>query len=122
MTAANRNDITVLLEVVDAIPPLRGRPGPPRRRPGAVQGDRGYDSNRHRAALMARGITPMLARRYTAHGSGLGKTRWVVERTVAWLHRNRRLAVRYERLDYVHEAFLAIGCALVCWNFLKVVI
>jgi len=122
VTAANRNDITVLLEMVDAIPPLRGRPGPPRRRPRAVQGDRGYDSNRHRAALIDRGITPMLARRFTAHGSGLGKTRWVVERTLAWLHRYRRLAVRYERLDYVHEAFLVIGCALVCWNFLKVVI
>jgi transposase len=122
VTAANRNDITVLLDLVDAIPPLRGRPGRPLRRPAAVQGDRGYDSHQHRAALVARGITPVLARRYTAHGSGLGKTRWVVERTLAWLHRYRRLAVRYERLDYVHEAFLTLGCALICWNFLKVVI
>ena len=48
-----------------------------------------------------------------------GRTRWVVERTLAWLHRFRRLAVRYERRACVHEAFLTLGCALVCWYFLK---
>jgi transposase len=34
----------------------------------------------------------------------LGKTRWVVERTIAWLHQFRRLRVRYERLPSIHEA------------------
>jgi transposase len=112
----------MLLALVDAVPPLRGRPGKPRRRPQRVQGDRGYDSARHRAALLARGIEPVIARRYTPHGSGLGRTRWVVERTLAWLHRYRRLAVRYERLDYVHEAFLTLGCISICWNYLKAVL
>ena len=107
---------------MDAVPPLRGQVGPPVRKLRIVQGDRGYDSNRHRAALEARGITPVLARRYRPHGSGLGRTRWVVERTLAWLHRYRRLAVRYERLDYVHEAFLTLGCVLICWNFLQHVV
>jgi len=111
-----------LLPLVDALPAIGGRPGRPARRLILVQGDRGYDSNRHRAELETRGIRPLLARRYLGHGSGLGRTRWVVERTLAWLHRYRRLAVRYERLDYVHEGFLALGCALICWNFLKVVI
>jgi len=86
---------------------------------GAVQGDRAYDSDRYRRQLEARGITPILARRLTPHGSHLGRTRWVVERTLAWLHRYRRLAVRYERLDFVHEAFLTLGCILICWNQLK---
>jgi transposase len=45
--------------------------------------------------------------------------RWVVGRTLAWLHRFRRLAVRYERHDRVHHAFLTLGCALICWNYLK---
>jgi len=49
----------------------------------------------------------------------LGKTRWVIERILAWLHRFRHLKIRYERLPNIHEAFLNIGCALICWNFLK---
>jgi transposase len=48
----------------------------------------------------------------------LGIFRWVVERTLAWLHQNRRLRIRYERRDDIHEAFLSIGCALICWNYL----
>jgi transposase len=119
LTAANRNDITELLDLVDAMPAIGGRPGPPVRKPSALQGDRGYDSERHRDELRQRGITPVLARRYQPHGSGLGRTRWVVERTLAWLHRFRRLNVRYERRPCVHEAFLTLACALVCWYFLK---
>jgi transposase len=69
--------------------------------------------------LDARGIVAILGRRRTFHGSGLGVFRWVVERTLAWLRRFRRLAVRYERHDRVHHAFLTLGCALICWNYLK---
>src|SRR5216683_3306170 len=119
LTAANRNDITQLLPLVDAMPPLRGRPGRPVRKPRLIQGDRGYDSQPHRDALQRRGIQTELAKRRTPHGSGLGRTRWVVERTLAWLHRFRRLNMRYERRACVHEAFLMLGCSLICWNFLK---
>ena len=119
LTAANRNDITELLPLVDAFPILGGRPGRPCRQPACVQGDRGYDSQPHRDTLHRRGIRTELAKRRTPHGSGLGKTRWVVERTLAWLHRFRRLNVRYERRACVHQAFLTLGCALICWNFLK---
>ncbi len=119
LTSANRNDITQLLPLVDGIPPLRGRPGRPRRKPALVQGDRGYDSQPHRNVLHQRGIKTQLAKRRTPHGSGLGRTRWVVERTLAWLHRFRRLNMRYERRSCVHEAFLMLGCSMICWNFLK---
>jgi transposase len=119
LTAANRNDITQLLPLVDAMPPLRGRPGRPVRKPRLIQGDRGYDSQPHRDALQRRGIKTELAKRRTPHGSGLGRTRWVVERTLAWLHRFRRLNLRYERRPCVHEAFLTLACALICWYFLK---
>jgi transposase len=87
-----------------------------------VQGDRAYDSRRLRQALLARRIQPLIPRRHAPHGSHLGRTRWVIERTIAWLHRYRRLAVRYERLDHMHEAFLTLGCALICWNHLKAVL
>src|SRR5919108_2010797 len=50
------------------------------------------------------------------HGSGLGQWRWVVERTFAWLNQFRRLRVRYERRADIHEAFLSLGCVLICWR------
>jgi len=84
-----------------------------------VQADRAYDSQPHRNVLAKRGIKSQLARRFTEHGSGLGVTRWVIERTIAWLHQFRRLRVRYERLSEIHEAFLKLGCAMICWNKLS---
>lgn len=119
LTAANHHDVTQLLPLVEGIPPVRGKPGRPRCRPHCVQGDRAYDSRAHRQLLATRGIRSLIPRKLAAHGSGLGKTRWVVERTLAWLHQFRRLKIRYERLAEVHEAFLSIGCALICWSFLK---
>jgi transposase len=119
LTAANVNDITQLQPLVQAIPALRGKRGRPRRRPKAVQGDRGYDSQAHRRWLRRLGIEPVLAERNTEHGSGLGKTRWVVERTLAWLHQFRRLRIRWERLAQIHEAFLTMGCIFICWNLLQ---
>jgi hypothetical protein len=58
LTGANRPDITQLLPLVEAIPPLHGKRGRPRRRPNTVLADRGYDSQRDRQALRARGIRP----------------------------------------------------------------
>ena len=116
LTGANAHDITQLLPLVEAIPPVRGKRGHPRQRPQRIQGDRGYDSESHRDELRSRGMEPVFAKRYTPHGSGLGVYRWVVERTLAWLHQFRRLRVRYERRDDVHEAFLTIGCIVICWR------
>jgi transposase len=118
LTGANDHDVTQLLPLVEAIPPVRGQRGRPRRRPRRLQGDRAYDSKRHREALRKRGIQPVLARRNTEHGSGLGVYRWVVERTISWLHQLRRLRTRYERRDDIHEAFLTLGCIVVCGYFL----
>ena len=60
----------------------------------------------------------LLARRNKKHGTGLGKARWVAERTLAWLHQFRRLRIRYGRRADIHEAFLTIGCIVICFNFL----
>ena len=92
--------------------------GCPRKRPNCVQGDRAYDSQPHRDKLRNLGIDSLLAKRRTENGSGLGVFRWVVERTLAWLHQFRRLRVRYERRDDIHEAFLKIGCILIGANFI----
>ena len=118
VTAAHAHDVTQLVPLVDAMPLVRGKPGRPRQRPERVSGDRAYDSAAHREALRTRGITPVLAKGRTEHGSGRGLYRWVVERTLAWLHQFRRLRIRYARLPEIHEAFLAIGGALICRRFL----
>jgi len=59
-----------------------------------------------------------VARPKSPHGSGLGRERWVVERTIAWLHQYRRLRVRYERRADIHEAFLQIAGCLICLKLL----
>ena len=114
VTGGNRNDVTQLVPLIERVPPVRGRPGRPRRRPERVTADRGYDSNALRDQLRERGIEPEIANRYLGHGSGLGRARWVVERTFAWLHHFKRLLVRYERRAEIHHALLALGCCLAC--------
>ena len=119
LSGANRHDVTQLLPLVDAVPPVAGKSGHPRRRFKRIQGDRAYDSEPHRRELRRRRTQPVLARRRRPHGSGLGVYRWVVERTESWLHQNRRLKIRYERRPDIHCAFLKLGCALICHNCLK---
>jgi transposase len=98
---------------------LQGQRGRPRCRPECVLGDRAYDAEKLRRGFRARHILPLLAMRNTKHGSGSGRWRWVVERTFAWLNQFRRLRVRYEKRADIHEAFLYLGCALICWHFVQ---
>jgi IS5 family transposase len=81
VTEANRNDVTQLLPLVEGIASIRGKKGRPLRRPKIVQADAGYDSDPHRRELKVLSIRSMIRKRRTDNGSGLGKTRWVVERT-----------------------------------------
>src|SRR6266508_20682 len=119
LTGGNRNDVTQLLALLDRVPPVRGRAGRPRRRPDRVVADRGYDHDKYRRLLRLRGIKPTIARRQSEHGSGLGRERWVVERTFAWLHNRRRLLVRTDRRDDIHEGFLALACCQITWRRLE---
>jgi transposase len=119
VTAANVHDSRQLQPLVTAIPAVRGKVGRPRQRPAAVQGDRAYGSAAHHRWLAHLGIVDQLARKGTPHGSGLGKTRWVVERTLSWLHQFRRLRIRYERRADIHQAFLTLGCAIICHRSLQ---
>jgi transposase len=64
------------------------------------------------------GVKPIIARRGSTRGSGLGARRWVVERTLAWMHFFHRLRLRWERLPRLHETFMSLGCAIVCWRYL----
>ncbi len=100
---SNLHDSQEALPLADAIPPLQGERGRPRCRPGCILGDRAYDADVIRRGLRARHILPLLAMRRVKHGSGLG--RW--------------LRVRYDKRADIHEAFLSLGYALICWQSLR---
>ncbi|WP_435809970.1 IS5 family transposase [Streptosporangium sandarakinum] len=114
LTGGHRNDVTQLLPLIEAIPPIRGRRGRPLRRPKRIYADRGYDHDKYRRLVRQCGITPVIARRGTVHGSGLGRLRWVVERTLAWLHAFKRLRTRHERRADIHQALLSLACSTIC--------
>jgi transposase len=76
VTGGHRNDVTQLLPLLDRVGPVRGKVGRPRLRAEALIADRGYDHDKYRRALRARGVKPVIARRKTDHGSGLGTRRW----------------------------------------------
>ncbi|MBG7704172.1 IS5 family transposase [Streptomyces sp. MC1] len=119
LTGGNRHDVTQLLPLIDAVPPIRGLRGRPRRKPRRLHADRGYDFEKYRRLLRKRSIKPLIARRGVAHGSGLGKVRWVVERAFAWLHQFKRLRVRYERHADLHVGLLQLACSIICLRRLR---
>jgi transposase len=121
LSAANTHDSVLLEQVVDAVAPVKGphgRPGRPRRRPAKLHLDKGYDYPRCRRALRRRGITPRIARRGIESSQRLGRHRYVVERSLAWLVGYRRLQVRYERHADILLGFVQLACALLCLNHL----
>ena len=122
LTAANVHDSMVFEELVDSIEPIkgfRGRPGRPRKRPEKLHADKAYDDKKCARALRKRGIKRRIARKGVESSKKLGRHRWVVERTLSWLAKYRRLTIRYERRDDIHEAFLSLGCSLICLNYLS---
>jgi transposase len=117
LSAANTHDSMLLEAVIDAVPPVKGprsRPGRPRTRPAKLHLDKAYDYPRCRRALRRRGITPRIARRCIESSQRLGRHRFVVERSLAWLVGYRRLQVRYERRADVLLGFLYLASALLC--------
>jgi IS5 family transposase len=119
LSAANTHDSMLLEAVVDAVAPVkgpRGRPGRPHKRPPRLHLNKAYDYPRCRRALRARGITPRIARRGIESSGRLGRHRYVVERSLAWLVGYRRLQVRYERRADILLGFLFLACALICLN------
>ncbi|HVS69819.1 MAG TPA: transposase [Phycisphaerae bacterium] len=88
---ANPRDEKMLLPLLDALPKVPGPHGRPREKPDALLADRGYGFPWTISAVKARGIIPLIAPRGSPHGSGLGKFRYVVERTLSWFTNFRRL-------------------------------
>jgi transposase len=116
LSAANTHDRTLfepLLETNPAVRGRRGRPGRPRRRPDKLHADKGYDYRRCREYLHGRGIKVRIARRGIEDKSKLGRVRWVVERTISWLLRFKRLGLRYDRTERTTLPLLTLACTVI---------
>ena len=116
---ANQPDAELALEMLDAIPPCSGRRGRPRRRPKTFQGDGAYGIRAIVAAVVQRQVRSLLApygKARKEHGSALGKTRYVVERSLSWMGHFRRLKLCYERFGEHFQAFHELAACLICAN------
>ncbi|TQF07757.1 IS5 family transposase [Kitasatospora acidiphila] len=116
ISGANLHDSQALEPLVRGIAPVRSRRGPRRRRPAKLHADKAYDYTHLRRWLRSRGVTPRIARRGIESSERLGRHRWTVERTVAWLAGCRRLHRRYERKAEHFLAFAGIAATLICYR------
>jgi transposase len=116
VSAANTNDHHALKPLVKAIPAVRSRRGPRRARPTKLHADKVYDVAELRRWLHQRGITPRIARKGIESSNTLGKHRWVIERSIAWLFGYRRLIIRYERHAHLFCALPTLAAVLTCYK------
>lgn len=116
LSGANVHDSQRFIALIEAVPAVPGKRGRPRKRPAKLHADKGYDFPFCRAYLRRRGIVPRIARRGIESKERLGRHRWGVERTLSWLHRFRRLRIRYDRRAAIHLAFMRIACAIILYR------
>jgi transposase len=119
-TGANVHDSQMAMPLVQSIPAIKQPRGRPRRRPDTLLADAAYHAKvKIFRPLRALGIIPVIAERKREHGSGLGQYRYVIEACFDWLFNWRRLRVRYEKRPDIHDGFLALACAMICWKKLQ---
>ncbi|MFI5615208.1 IS5 family transposase [Amycolatopsis sp. NPDC051903] len=116
VSAANTNDSYALKPLVMAIPAITSRRGPRRRKPGKLHADKAYDQADLRKWVRGRGIKVRIARKGIESRKKLGKHRWVIERSIAWLFGYHRLAIRYDRYANHFCAFLTLAATLTCYK------
>ena len=104
-TAANVNDTVLFERLFLAAFAVTARVG-------TAFADRGYDAEASRALCRRFGAKPHIHKRRQPHGTGLGRKRSPVERTNAWLLENKRLALRYDRRDFIVQSLLQTACIL----------
>ncbi len=118
-TAGDVPDIKAAPDLVEAIGPVAGGVGRPRRRPDVILADGGCDSAAFRDWLRSKRIEPIIPQRGRKKIIGLGSIRWVVEQAIAHLRQCKRLAVRWDRFLSMHEGFTKRAVSLICWRRLN---
>ncbi len=101
---ANRHDSKDLQALLDAVAPIRRPSGQCCERRARQHADDEFDNQRCR--WDCRRFEPRIAWVGVEPRERPSRPRWVVERTLARFKRFRRLAVRYERRDDLHQASL----------------
>ena len=125
-TGAAESERAQVESLIDHSKVLTSKPGRSKKRPEAIQGDKGYDSSELRDLLREQGIAPMIPRRSWPNrkppkGRPPNKPvdRWKVERTFAWLQRKyRRLVVRWERRNKYWKGFVMFAVCLFWVNLI----
>ena len=119
LDGANRHDLKLVRRTIESI--VVERPAPSDEPPQGRGLEKGYDYDEVRAILQEFG--------FTAHSRGRGEEaqaikaeagqkarRWVVERRHSWMHRFRRILVRWEKKPAHYLAFLHCACALLAFR------
>ena len=113
---ANENDEARLPDLLLWLPPVPNVKGRPRR-VRTVLADAAYGVGWLIALVVGLGYRALLKPRGKAgrvHGSGLGRRRYVVERTMAWAANDRRLRVCYERTWCSWQGFHELSACVCC--------
>lgn len=121
--AANISEYKLALPTIDQIS-VETRPLHPHKRPDMIIADKGYDAQWLRNAIARRGIRHKIPKRrkrgtteqpkYNDTIMPYYRTRWIVERTIAWLMNYRRITIRWDRKEENYEAFIELACMLIC--------
>lgn len=115
ISAADTNDADALKPLVKAVPAIKSRRGPRRRKPAKLHADKAYDHVELRQWLRDKGITVRIARKRIESSKKLGRHRWGIERSIAWLVGYHRLSIRYDRYATHYLGFLTLAAALICY-------
>jgi IS5 family transposase len=116
VSAANTNDADALKTLVRAVPAIKSRRGPRRRKPDKLHADKAYDHAELRQWVRDRGIAVRIARKGIESSKKLGRHRWIIERSIAWLFGYHRLSIRYDRYATHYLGFLTPAATLTCYK------
>lgn len=119
LTGANCMTCVPLAQLFHASAPVKNRRGRPPQGLSKLHADKAYDAKRCRRACRRRSIKPRIVGQSVESNERLGRHCWVVERTLAWLARMRRLTICYERRLYMHHALTYLACSIICFHALQ---
>ena len=114
IAGANVHDAKLLEETIEAV--VVDRPDPQKEEQNLCL-DKGYDNPSGKAAAVGAGYVPHIRRIGEEKRDAAGRKRhparrWVVERTIGWLHKCRALLVRYDKKAGNYLGLIQIACAL----------
>jgi hypothetical protein len=115
-------DSMLLEQVIDAVPSIKGPRSGLVGRAGArpsCTATRGTTTRAAGGRCAGAALSRRIARRGIEPSQRLGRHRYVVQRSLAWLVGHRRLQVRHEQRADILLGFVQLACALTCLNSLR---